>query len=387
MKIHVAIVSEQILPNFIPALMERPDWVCLVASPQMSERGLDRRLARLLRQDEIAVEIRKGAPESGLADIHSFAYALAEELEARYPGAEIVLNATGGTKLMALGFVEAFRDLGVRIIYTDTAHRRIECLSDGKDSIPAAKPMDEVLDVPRYLAAQGFRVSVVQSDSPEWQERAAGRKAVCKYLGQHAAQIGDLIGALNALADKALVGGETLVAPHQAFARVPWGNWATALGQLVKAHLLKWQDGSADVEFVDAESATFLHGGWLEELAWHTLQDNGAYDARLGVNGNWETGINSKNEFDVLATQGNQLLFVECKTLRHLEENDNDLAYKVDSLGQDARGLFGATWLVTAREPSLVLRERARQARICHFGPAELPKLREHVRAWLTGAR
>jgi len=75
MKIHVAIVSEQILPNFIPALMERPDWVCLVASPQMSERGLDRRLARLLRQDEIAVEIRKGAPESGLADIHSFAYA------------------------------------------------------------------------------------------------------------------------------------------------------------------------------------------------------------------------------------------------------------------------------------------------------------------------
>jgi Card1-like, endonuclease domain len=98
-----------------------------------------------------------------------------------------------------------------------------------------------------------------------------------------------------------------------------------------------------------------------------------------------ETGTNTGNEFDVLATERNQLLFVECKTLRHREENDNMLAYKVDSLGQDARGLFGATWLVTAREPSSVLHERARQARIRIFGPSDLRHLREHVLAWLEG--
>jgi hypothetical protein len=76
---------------------------------------------------------------------------------------------------------------------------------------------------------------------------------------------------------------------------------------------------------------------------------------------------------------------MECKTLRHREANDNELAYKVDSLGQDARGLFGATWLVTAREPSAVLYERAKQARIRILGPNVLPKLRVHVQSWLDG--
>ncbi|MDP2432343.1 MAG: DUF1887 family CARF protein [Pseudomonadota bacterium] len=383
MNIHIAIISEQTLANLIPALMARPDVVYLVCSRQMAERRLEQRLARLLRHEAIAVEVRGDAPDVGLGDIHQYAYRLAEEIEAAHPGAAIVLNATGGTKLMSLGFVEAFRSIGANVIYTDTAHRRIEHLPDDSGAIHAPQPMHDVLDVPRYLAAQGFRFASAVSDDPGWRERAAGRKAACKYLGQNAALIQDFIGALNFLADRALSGGETLVVPLQAFNNVPWKKWAEAAAQLVRHGLLRWQEGSVEIEFVDSESARFLHGGWLEEYAWHTLKDNGACDARLGVTGTWESGSNSKNEFDVLASHGNQLLFIECKTLRHKEENDNTLAYKVDSLGQDARGLFGATWLVTAREPSPVLHERARQARIRILGPNDLPRLREQVKAWL----
>jgi len=386
MKIQVAIVSDQILANLIPALTERPDLIYLVTSRHMAAHGLDRRLIRLLADAGIAVENRCDAPDSGLADIHQFAYALAEAIDRLHPDAAVTLNATGGNKLMMLGFVDAFRDIGARIIYTDTARRRIECLEPGATAAkPASLPLPDLLDVPHYLVAQGFRVSRSVSDDPAWRERAAARKAACKYLGQQAASLGDFIGVLNGLAHQAL--GETgcLVAPRQRLVRVPWGNWAEALAQLVRARLLDWHDGSMDIEFRDDETTRFLHGGWLEGFAWHALRDNGAFDARLGVNGTWEGGVTSKNEFDVLATQQNRLLFIECKTLRHREENDNDLAYKVDSLGRDARGLFGATWLVTAREPSGVLLERARQARIRVFGPRELPDLRDHVRHWLAG--
>ena len=45
MKIHVAIVSDQILANLIPALMDRPDKVVLVATNDMAAKRLDRRLA------------------------------------------------------------------------------------------------------------------------------------------------------------------------------------------------------------------------------------------------------------------------------------------------------------------------------------------------------
>ena len=52
----------------------------------------------------------------------------------------------------------------------------------------------------------------------------------------------------------------------------------------------------------------------------------------------------------LLDPKTNQLLVIECKTLRFREgENDNEIAYRIDSLGKAARGLFGETWLLSAR--------------------------------------
>ncbi len=387
MRIHLAIVSDQILANLIPILMERPGKVYLACSNQMAEKRLDRRFTKLLKDQGMAVEVCGGAPEVGLRDIHDYALALASDIERAHPGAELVLNATGGTKLMALGFVEVFRGIAHRIIYTDTQHRRIELLPDAHGAVSDPVPMENALDVPLYLAAQGFRYSRASSDDSSWIERAAARKAVCKYLGKNAARIQDFIGALNGLADQALAGAEQLVAPRQSFRDAPWGRWAEAMDELVKAGMLRWEQGKPELDFVNAETARFLHGGWLEEYAWHIVRDEGVFDVRVGTEGVWEDTRRSRNEFDVLACHGNQLLFIECKTLKHGadQDNDSDLIYKLDSLSQDARGLFGATWLVSAREPSEVLHERARQARIKLMGPNGLPKLREAVQAWMRG--
>ncbi|MBP8284798.1 MAG: DUF1887 family protein, partial [Chromatiaceae bacterium] len=49
--------------------------------------------------------------------------------------------------------------------------------------------------------------------------------------------------------------------------------------------------------------------------------------------------------------------------------------------------LFGDTWLLSARQPSDVLTERAHQTRIRLIGPADLVHLRERVLAWLAGKR
>lgn len=390
MKIHVAIVSDQTLPNLIPALMERPDKVYLVCSERMSQRGADKRLAALLKREAIAVEVRHGAPDVGLKQIHEFALDLAGEIKAANPSAGIVLNATGGTKLMAMGFVDMFRGDTSRIIYTDTAHRRIEMLSDGKQPASEPEPMRDVLNVPMYLAAQGFRFAGAVSDDSAWREQAATRKAASKYLGRNASSIQDFIGAVNALANQALerVPGtdeERLREPRQPLHNVPWGEWAKALTELVRARLIDWRAGEAEIEFTDTASAQFLRGGWLEEYAWHIVKDEQVFDARMGVTGVWENMQKGSNEFDVLACNGNQLLFIECKTLRYREGNDNDIAYKVDSLGQDARGLFGQTWLLSAREPTQLLGERAQQAGINVIGPQKLPKLRVVVQEWKAG--
>jgi hypothetical protein len=178
-----------------------------------------------------------------------------------------------------------------------------------------------------------------------------------------------------------------LANPRQAFDEPPRGIWAEAQAELTKAGLMSWEPGDREFAFSTAEGARFIRGGWLEEYAWHIVRDARAFDARLGVEGVWLDTKKTTNEFDVLACHINQLLLIECKTLQYRAENENEIAYKLDSLSQDVRGLFGDTWLLSARQPSDVLTERARQARIRLIGPGDLAHLRESVLAWLAGTR
>jgi hypothetical protein len=390
MKIHVAIVSEQILANLIPALMERPDKVYLIASADMSQRKLDKRLARLLERDGIGVERCENAPSVGMNGIHAYASRLRDDIVDRHADAEIVLNATGGTKPMSLGFVEVFRGIASRIIYTDTLHRQIESLPNADAPIAQPAPMRDVLDVPRYLAAQGLTFSGAASDSAALRERMQARKAAAKSLARNAPGLESFIRTMNALADKALDRDGNLIAPVQSlnYPPHPKSPWADAMRELVNAKCFGWKEGECDVVFIDAERTQFVRGGWLEEYAFHIVHDEKPFDARMGVDVQIEGGELATNEFDVLACHGNQLLFVECKTLKFEEgRNDNDLAYKLKSLGETARGLFGETWLLSAQSPTPMLVERARQARIRLLGPADLPNLRDIVRQWMEPKR
>ncbi|MEI7844089.1 MAG: DUF1887 family CARF protein, partial [Gallionellaceae bacterium] len=223
-------------------------------------------------------------------------------------------------------------------------------------------------------------------DKPDWNEQAVDRKDVCKQLAKEIESLAWLIGDLNRIAYDAIeqshVNGkkvDNLVRPQQTLSALPRNENLALLKKIASAGLLQWETGSKNIEFIDLEKTRFLSGGWLEEYAWHVMRDEKLFDARMGVN---VTDKQTRNEFDVLACHQNQLLFVECKTLRFTQENDNEIAYKVDSLSRDVRGLFGQTWLLTARKPTDILKDRAKKAYIRIIGPDELPKLRDIVREW-----
>lgn len=388
MLIHVCLVSDQTLANLIPALMDRPDKVCLVATDSMLRKGLPRRLSAILERKGIRTETIEGAPDAGIGAILEFAGRAAARITQREPSARLVLNATGGTKLMALGFTEALRNRAERIIYTDTSHRRIECLPAAGGALGDTLPMRDVLDVNTYLSAQGFDIERSRSDEESWLRTARVRRAVCEYLAVRLADrdVQNLVGALNGLAHQALDEDGRLVAPRQELEDEPRSPWPEILRRLQDFGLVRFQGRT--IEFLDVSGARFLHGDWLEEYAWHVVADAKPFDVRLGVEGRWSDARSARNEFDVLATHMNELLFVECKTLRHGREDarDADLLYKVDSLGQDVRGLFGTTWLVTARTPAPEMIGRAHQQGVTLLGPAEVARLAGHVRNWMSRA-
>ena len=119
--IHLAIVSDQTLPTLIPVLMERPDMVILVCTPAMRQKKLDRRIQKILEKNGIPSEVKYDAPDVGLEAIEEFATQTLYDLQERWPQAELTFNATGGTKLMTLGFLEMLRPDSKYVTYTDTS--------------------------------------------------------------------------------------------------------------------------------------------------------------------------------------------------------------------------------------------------------------------------
>lgn len=388
MRIYVVTLSDQLLANLIPILMDPPDLVVALLSSTMQEKGKDQVFADLLKSKGIAFDPRFDAPDSDFGAIKEFSWQIAETLEAQYPDAEIVLNASGGNKLMTLGLVEAFENIAPRIEYTDTAHRTIEVLHPE----PSRYPMRQVLDVPTYLAAQGFRYLRAESDDALWRQRADQRKAAAKFLGRHTPELGLFFYVLNGMVNSAIqekAGSRQLelANPTQRFHddKPPYGIWQQALRELDKAGILAWSaDRPLEVRFLGLEEAQFVRGGWLEEYVWHILQDERLADVRKGVRGTWKREGDSKNEFDVLAVHENVMLYVECKTGW---EDYADLSYKTDSLGRSIKGPFGESWILSAQEPGEELHKRAQHHQFLVVGPQEIPHLRQKVQRWLDGGK
>ena len=385
MTTHICIVSERLIPNLIPVLMLRPAQVLLLSSAEMDEQGMSARLQDLLGSCGFSVSVRGGLPSGGLSVIRAYATAMADELQEISRLDEVVLNLTGGNKLMTIAFSQVLGPVVQRMIYTDTAHGLLEELPQSGQGEGVSRPLEGVVDVALYLRAQGMRPRVSRSDDIAWADVVRRRRALTKHLGRHAGALGDLFGAINALASRALdERGESVVEPRQCFRHVPRGRWAEALRQIETAGLVRW-DGSTGLEFADLDATRYLNGGWLEEYAWLAARELRPDDVRLGVEGDWEQTRRGRNELNVVIVHKNRLLLIECKTLRLGRDNqsDSDLLYKLDSVGDDVRGLFGEVVLLSAREPSALILDRAGHHRIQVVGPARLADLQRDIRDWM----
>jgi hypothetical protein len=206
-------------------------------------------------------------------------------------------------------------------------------------------------------------------------------------MAGRSADLGALLRELNHLAREALdESGEELLAPTQVLRRAPPFPWSGLLREASALGVIGW-DGAREVRFRDAEAARYLGGAWLEELAWLAASDERPDDLQCGVTGRWEEAEGARNELDLVLVHRNRLLLVECKTLRLgvNESRDQEILYKLDSLGEDVRSLFGQTLLLSARALTRPVLERAAHQRIAVLGPAELPAFPERLRRWMAG--
>ena len=250
--------------------------------------------------------------------------------------------------------------------------------------------MRGVLRAESYLAAQGMVLESAMSDDEQWQSAVRRRRALTEYLAESCEDLGSFFGAMNglihgtrdqsgALAPK----GDALVQPTREFDRRPQGLWRQALTRVADAGLV-WWDGDTALRFDTVEGARYLGGHWLEEYAWLAADAAGLQDARCSVVGRWESQSGPaapRNEFDLLAVHDNRLLLVECKTGR-LEDGEQAVATRLESLGRNAGGLFGSSLLVSARALPATMKSRCRSLGIRYLEKGLVGRLPDYLAHW-----
>ncbi|QTP54280.1 DUF1887 family protein [Billgrantia sulfidoxydans] len=327
--LHVALVTERPEVSLIPILQLRPQRIVLIpcqSPPQATER-----LAILLRHElppGTAIETHPRLPADEPDRCARYADELAETLYRQQfdtPTLSVTLDAGGCSTLIALLFQQAMRRCSADWLYVDIqagALYRMAC--DGPDSAPEVMAIEPVLDVDRYLQANGRKRVRALSDSDDWRQACAQRKSLTRYLAHHADRLAVLLGELHDMVHGE--GGVLESVNRQSGARLRPGaerQWlkaapnfpaTDALKALHEAGLLRWSSDAPEVVDIDSvEAGRYLGGGWLTEYTWLSAREAGlsrvcseAHILDLSGQHNGEPVVS-----DCLAVERNQLLFIE----------------------------------------------------------------------------
>jgi len=366
--VHVCLVSDQPMPNITSCLQLRPDFVELLYTRDKIEQGL--RIEEFLKSHGMEVkgtEIQPFAMASVMSDCRKV---LQEHADCK-----VSLNVTGGTKISALAAFQVFFEASKDIYYVNTKDRKLIRLApdSGETALTASMPLLDYLDV------HGFRPEAHTSDTAAIEDR----KAVTEFLAELAIRKPRLIGTLNGSFEDDV---KELVYPY--LLKLPETREFTALARMLAEHRLARH--KADGILVPSiEIAQYLRGFWFEEYVYLGARSVPGVEAKLNIIGRWETRRKEepKNEFDVMVGAGNRVLYISCKTA-NVDRNGTgrEYLYELDSLGDNALGLFGRKILASARPiGDQYVHARAASMGIEIFDGEKIREIPARIEKWLNG--
>ncbi|MDP1696216.1 MAG: CRISPR-associated protein Csx16 [Xanthomonadaceae bacterium] len=414
----VMLVSGEIMPNYIGYRHDPTAQVYLLFTSNMNDRK--RALTKMLEAlpaDAPQVVARKFEDDSYSAMEQAFAVILGKLADQHE---RLVLNITGGTKLMAMALTRAGQRLAAsgvptNICYVDTGKKCIVDLASDK-----VQTMMPVIDVQAAIFATGKQAAGCMSATPvfrEWMRRDALAEALLKdqdtAAGMHAlaAHMRSVLDGKQTSGKKNLLridhesardGCFTVIGEHQrSLLRGAWGKRLLDAGVLAAApvdHGNGVHGNGVDIQLASLAEVDYLSGSWLE--AWVAAQveavrpDDWAAGVQLG------SGSGRNNELDVLLASGNRTLAIEVKA-GDLSRSSNDgvskasdTLYKLDSIGHDLARYFANNWLVTARDIDKVDSERANDKRITVLALRKngdkcdgIKDFRDALRKWVDSGR
>ena len=396
--LHVCIVSGEVMANLLP--VRHLPWadVALVVSDEMAANATH--LEMLIRRElekrpasALARVVRKALKHTvPLSAVRADMERIAAELRREFPEHEIVVNWTGGQKLMAQAVLESFRPIG-QLFYCHTDTDTLEAVWPPSET---TWPLPENLtDVETYLLAHGYRITgqtALDGAALSAVQRRRGLTATLMLAGHkfRYPRPGDpgpgayLTRSLHYAAAQALPAKARGPQPARPFVARQTVSDVDGLPEAGRrlldelcAHgvLQEWQlgGGMLNLQFSSEPMAAYLAGVYAEEFILISLLATGLPLEHLTVNARIDVlnplkarERNELNELDAVVVWRNRILIVECKAGIQLfqESSSQQILYKLAAL-RSLVGRYGSAWMVSKdplaadRHPDVVDRMRS----------------------------
>ena len=372
MTTQICLVSDQAAANLLPALDPalKPDQVILLVSAKMLPRA--EALAGVLR--EAGVQVRQVAldDEHNYLNLQNAMLDIVDQLIDQ----RVMLNITGGTKLMALAAQSVAIEADWEIFYVDADTGEAIWLSD-----PSRRhPLEQHLRLRHYLGGYGFSIAAgMQQPSANPRHQDLIRTLVV--------QVGSMTTALsqlNWLAQQTESRGALRIKmdERQRDSR----SLETLLRNFEDAGVLAVESGQ--ITFAGEAERRFVKGGWLEEHVFSTLARNaGALHVRdKACNLEVIDSSNVKNELDAVFLARNRLHIIECKTARMDQPEApkaNDTLFKLAEISRRIGGLASRGMLISYRPLGKAEKQLASALRIELVCAGELVNLDQRMHDWI----
>lgn len=379
-KILINILSQEMMPNFIAAMEVGPDRVIALTTPQS-----EKQVASFEKMTGIPHEIRMIDPYDLRTDYERVC-GLIGELP---PETDVVLNFTGGTKVMslaaALGCIRSSGGRRIELIYVDTERRQLETLKleEGRLLFGENAPLTLPIPLNAYVHLAG---ETLASSQTEMSEMGTERKKIARELLSDRYRTFFRNGGIR----------KTLACEERS-GNIPF-NLCTSQGRRSdELGKLEWDEsgflfhtGRELMQSVCSDSAAFFNGTWLEEFSFNACLESGTFDtvtANIVLSlhpetidrieweqRNWRNKkplLTDKNEIDLVVTKGPRAALCECKSGQVRQED----LYKLVALKNLLLGRLGIAVLISRFKPAPKEMEKIADLGIHCICEGELKKL------------
>ena len=342
--LEVCLVGKTPMMNYLGSILKKPD--AIVWLRQRNQKNFVSHIESALSgQIPVSFESRELSEDS--ADELNLK---CEEIIKDYPEHDIILNASGGTRLQSLVAAEVFKREGKEIVYIDSDHSRMINIVTAE-----VKSFHFNLTVNEYIALHGIEMKSGTRFDPE-----IGKRSALSYF------IGNNIDRAVAFIDKIRRDWDEMGETKQ---DMQWRMDDEYVRFTVKYEAetkkMRFRFGTSgrqrSHEILEDGPQFLLDGGWLRELVFLRIHRMQYDDVRLKVGLNPESlpgGLRSKDTLDIAMVRDCKFYVFQCMPYPITKDTFIELRHIKSTITP----LNGRGYVFVAHRPHRGFIERSRDA-------------------------